>query len=148
MTRIVVAMNISRPIETVFNCATTLASCPEWHPASRKVSGAVDHSLLLGEEATEDFVAGGRGGHCVWRVTRREEPFLWTIATTTPQIRAEITYRLTAARDARVFERDMSYSTSGLWLGVLGFRLLRGRMEAEWRAALARLKKRLEQPGP
>jgi len=94
------------------------------------VSGAVDHSLLLGEEATEDFVAGGREGHCVWRVTRRDEPFLWTIATTTPQVRAEITYRLTAGDAPTVFERDMSYSTSGFWLGALDFLLTRRRMEA------------------
>ena len=58
MTRIVVGTNISHPIETVFDDATTPANWPEWHPASHAVSGAVDHSLLVGEEVQEDFVAG------------------------------------------------------------------------------------------
>src|SRR5438045_2342634 len=48
MTRIVVAINIHRPIGAVFDYITTPANWPAWHPASRAVSGSVDHSLLIG----------------------------------------------------------------------------------------------------
>ena len=144
MTRIVLATNISRPIEAVFEYVTTPAHWPEWHPASRGVSGATDHSLLVGEEVTEDFVAGGREGRCVWRVTQREAPFLWTIAASTAQVQAEITYRLTETGEATNFERDLSYTTSGLWFSILDFLLTRRRMRNESRVALERLKERLE----
>jgi len=68
VTRIVVEINIHRPIGVVFDYITTPANWPVWHPASRAVRGAVDHSLLIGEQVTEEFVAGGRQGSCVWQV--------------------------------------------------------------------------------
>jgi uncharacterized protein YndB with AHSA1/START domain len=144
MTRIVVTTNISRPIDSVFDFATTPANWPQWHPASRAVSGAAYHSLLVGEEVTEDFIAGGRQGRCVWRVTRREPPFLWAITTSTPQVRAWITYRLTEHGETTGFERDLTYAASGFWFGILDFLLMRRRMRHESRVAAERLKQRLE----
>ena len=85
MTRIVTAVSIRRPIEEAFDYVTTPANWPNWHPASRAVRGTVDHSLLVGEQVTEDFVVAGRAGSCVWQVTKRAAPNLWTIATSTPQ---------------------------------------------------------------
>jgi uncharacterized protein YndB with AHSA1/START domain len=117
MTRIVVTISIHRPIGVVFDYITTPANWPAWHPASRAVSGSVDHSLLIGEQVTEEFVAGGRHGSCVWQVTRREVPYLWTITTSTPQVQAEITYRLSAQGETIIFERELTYVTSGLWFG-------------------------------
>jgi uncharacterized protein YndB with AHSA1/START domain len=96
MARIVTAVIIRRPIGAVFDYVTTPANWPKWHPASRAVSGAVDRPLLAGEEVAEDFVVGGRAGRCVWRVTKREAPHLWTIAASAPQVQAEIGYRLSA----------------------------------------------------
>jgi hypothetical protein len=146
MTRIVVTISIHRPIGVVFDYITTPANWPAWHPASRAVSGSVDHSLLIGEQVTEEFVAGGRHGSCVWQVTRREVPYLWTITTSTPQVQAEITYRLSAQGETIIFERELTYVTSGLWLWVFDFLLMRRRMNRESRIALERLKERLERP--
>ena len=84
MNRIAVTTSISRPIDKVFDYVATPANWPQWHPASRAVSGTADHSLLVGEEVTEDFIAGGREGSCVWRVIKREPPHLWAITTSTP----------------------------------------------------------------
>ena len=117
MTRIVVTISIHRPIGVVFDYITTPANWPAWHPASHAVSGSVDHSLLIGEQVTEEFVAGGRHGSCVWQVTRREVPYLWTITTSTPQVQAEITYRLSAQGETIIFERELTCLTSGLWFG-------------------------------
>ena len=145
MTRIVVTVSIHRPIDAVFDYITTPANWPEWHPASRAVSGSADHSLLIGEQVTEEFVAGGRQGSCVWQVTQRAAPTLWTITTSTPQSSAEITYRLSVQGKNTLFERELSYVTSGIWLGILDFALLRRRMDRESRVALQRVKERLEQ---
>jgi uncharacterized protein YndB with AHSA1/START domain len=128
MTRIVVAITIHRPIGAVFDYITTPANWPAWHPASRAVSGSVDHSLLIDEQVTEEFIAGGRRGSCVWQVTRRAVPYLWTITTSTSQVRAEITYRLTAQGETTVFERELTYVTSGMWFWVLDFLVMRRRM--------------------
>jgi len=144
MTRIVTTVSIRRPIGAVFDYITTPANWPAWHPASREVSGAVDHSLLTGEQVTEEFVAGGRAGSCVWQVTEREAPYLWTIAASAPQIQAQISYRLAIQGEDTVFERELTYAISGIWLGILDFLLMRRRMRAESRIALERLKERLE----
>jgi uncharacterized protein YndB with AHSA1/START domain len=146
MTRIVVAINIHRPIGVVFDYVTTPANWPAWHPASRAVSGSADHSLLIGEQVTEEFVAGGRHGSCVWQVTQREIPYLWTITTSTPQVRAEITYRLKAQGEQTFFEREFTYATSGIWFWILDLLLMRRRMARESRIALEQLKERLERP--
>jgi uncharacterized protein YndB with AHSA1/START domain len=144
MTRIVVTISIHRPIETVFDYITTPANWPDWHPASRKVSESADHSLLIGEQVTEEFVAGGRHGSCVWQVTQRAAPYVWTIATSTPQIRAEITYRLAAQGGSTLFERELIYVIFGMWLRIFDFALMRRRMDRESHLALERLKERLE----
>jgi uncharacterized protein YndB with AHSA1/START domain len=144
MTQIVVAINIHRPIGVVFDYITTPANWPAWHPASRAVS--VHHSLLIGEQVTEEFVAGGRHGSCVWQVTQREVPYLWTITTNTPQVPVEITYRLKPHGENTLFERELTYVTSSLWFWVLDLLLISRRMTLESRVALEQLKERLERP--
>lgn len=142
--KIVSTVVVSRPIEAVFDYATTPANWPDWHPASRGVSGATDHSLEVGEEVAESFVAAGRPGSCVWKVTRREAPTLWTIATRVGDMGAEITYRLSAEGGATRFERMMEYWTSGMLLGLLDILVMRGRNRRESEEALLRLKERIE----
>jgi hypothetical protein len=112
----------------------------------RDKTRGVDHSLLIGEQVTEEFVAGGRQGSCVWHVAQREAPRLWTVTTSTPQVRAEITYRLTAQGESTLFEREFTYTTCGIWLSVLDFLLMRRRMNRESRIALERLRARLDRP--
>jgi uncharacterized protein YndB with AHSA1/START domain len=144
VTRIVVAVDIRRPIGLVFDYITTPASWPAWHPASCAVSGPVDHSLMIGEEVTEEFVTGSRKGSCLWQVTQREAPQLWTIMTSTPQVRAEITYRLKALGGTTRFERELNYVAAGIWFRILDFLLIRRRVQRESRIALEQLKERLE----
>lgn len=144
MTRMVTEVSIRRPIGEVFDYITTPANWPKWHPASRSVSGTVDHSLLPGEQVTEEFVVGGRAGSCVWEVVKRKAPFLWMIAASTPQGQARISYRLAAQGEDTIFERELTYAVSGVWFEILDFLLMRRRMGKESRIALERLKERLE----
>jgi hypothetical protein len=45
-----------------------------------------------------------------------------------------------------MFERELTYATTGLWLWILDFLLMRWRMTRESRIALERLKEWLERP--
>ncbi len=62
MSKIILTTIIDRPIGDVFDYTTEPDNWPKWHPASRSVSGAVDHPLTLGEEVREEFNVAGRTG--------------------------------------------------------------------------------------
>jgi hypothetical protein len=68
------------------------------------------------------------------------------ITTSTPQVQAEITYRLSSQGETTIFKRELTYQTFGLWYWVLDFLLMHRRMNRESRIALEQLKDRLERP--
>ena len=107
MTQILSTICIHRDIADVFDFLTTPKNWPEWHPASISVVGSTDHSLAIGEEVTEEFLAAGRRGSAVRRVTAREAPYLWRIESSASEASATITYRLRKEAGMTVFERDM-----------------------------------------
>jgi uncharacterized protein YoaH (UPF0181 family) len=121
MSRVVSTIRIRRDIANVFDFLTTPKNWPEWHPASISVAGSTDHSLTIGEEVTEEFVAAGRRGRTVWRVTAREAPYLWRIESSASEASATITYHLHAEAGTTVFERNMRYRFDRAWLIVLCF---------------------------
>src|SRR5208337_1779995 len=90
---IVSTIRIHREMADVFDFLTTPKNWPEWHPASISVAGSTDHSLAIGEEVTEEFLADGRRRSAVWRVTAREAPYLWRIESSASEASATITYR-------------------------------------------------------
>ena len=107
MTRILSTIWIHRDIADVFDFLTTPKNWPEWHPASISVVGSTDHSLAIREEVTKEFLAAGRRGSAVRRVTAREAPYLWRIESSASEASATITYRLRKEAGMTVFERDM-----------------------------------------
>ena len=121
MTRVVSTIRIRRDIADVFDFFTTPENWPEWHPASISVAGATDHSLAIGEEVTEEFLAAGRRGSAS----------------------ATITYRLHTDAGMTVFERDMQYYFGPPMISPKAM-FLRLRMERESREALFRAKQILE----
>jgi len=143
MTRVVSTTRIRRDIADVFDFVTTPKNWPEWHPASISVAGSMDHSLMIGEEVTEEFIAAGRRGRTVWRVTAREAPYLWRIESSESEALATITYRLHTEAGMTVFERDMQYHFGPPMISPKAM-FLRRRMERESREALFRAKQILE----
>jgi uncharacterized protein YndB with AHSA1/START domain len=143
MTRVVSTIRIRRDIAEVFDFLTTPKNWPEWHPASISVAGSTDHSLTIGEEVTEEFIAAGRRGRTVWRVTAREAPYLWRIESSESEASATITYRLHTEAGMTVFERDMQYHFGPPMISPKAM-FLRRRMERESREALFRAKQILE----
>jgi uncharacterized protein YndB with AHSA1/START domain len=145
MSRVHKTIQIATPVERAFDYVTTPGNWPEWHPSSLEVSGATDHSLVPGEQVTEEFYVAGRRGRVVWTVREREAPRRWVIEG---QIQGggsgTVTYILTPHADGTTFERDFVYAMSNPLLALLDRLVLRRRVEAESAEALRRLKKVLE----
>ena len=98
MARVVTTIEIRAPIERVFDYTTTAGNWPSWHPASRGVSGATDHSAAQGERITEEIQTGGRSWRATWTVRERAPPRRWVIeGEAEGGGSATITYRLTRA---------------------------------------------------
>jgi uncharacterized protein YndB with AHSA1/START domain len=141
MARIVTAIDIGVPIERVFAFATIAGNWPRWHPTSRSVSGATDHSAVPGERITEEIETGGRRWRAVWTVREREPPHLWVIqGEAEGGGNATITYRLTAQDGGTRFERELVYRMPSAWLAILDRLFIRRRMATESAEALRRLK--------
>lgn len=145
MTRIVNDIVIDREIEQVFEYVSTPAHWLVWHPSSLGLHGATDHSLLLGEEVTEQFRVAGRQGSVTWRVVESMPPTIWAI---TGKVAGggdgTITYSLSAAGSATAFRREFVYRMPNPFAALLDRLFVRRRIEDESTRAVALLKKALE----
>lgn len=145
MTRICNHIQIRRPIEQVFDFVTTPGNWPRWHPASVSIGGNADHSLLPGEEVTENISVAGRRGEVTWLVRERREPHRWVIdGSGKDSGRATITYTLSARPNGTHFERELVYRMPNPLLSVLDWLIVRWRMKADSAEALQGLKRLLE----
>jgi uncharacterized protein YndB with AHSA1/START domain len=147
MTQIITSATIQCPVERVFDYVTTPGHWPDWHPSSLGVSGATDHSLLVGEQVTERFLVAGRRGEVVWTVREREAPHRWVIdgvITTGSGGRGMVSYNLTPRDGATEFIRNFTYPLPNLALALLDALLVRRRIQAESEQAARQLKRRLE----
>jgi uncharacterized protein YndB with AHSA1/START domain len=147
MTRIYHTIEIHRPIEAVYQFVTTPGHWPGWHPSSLGVSGAVDHSLTVGERCTEAFHVAGKRGEVIWTVTARDAPRRWTIEGVVVGPSANggrINYTLTPTGGGTLFEREFVYPTPGLLFTLFDRLSYRRRVSVESAEALRRLKACLE----
>jgi len=71
------------PPAKVFEFITTTGHWPEWHPATRAVTGQALKPGQLGDECAEEVLtAGFLRGHISWRVVTCAAPVRWSIVTT------------------------------------------------------------------
>jgi uncharacterized protein YndB with AHSA1/START domain len=148
MTCICNSIQLRQTIEQVFDFITTPANWPQWHPASVSIGGNADHSLLPGEEVTENISVAGHHGEVTWLVRERSAPHRWVIdGTGKDGGRATITYTLTPHPDGTNFERELVYAMPNALLAVLDWLIIRSRMKADSAEALRRLKRLLESAG-
>ena len=140
---------IGRSQAEVFAYVTTPANWPMWHPSSLGVTGAIGHSLEIGEAVTETFLVAGRHGEARWRVIERAAPAEWAIdgRALGSEGGAIIRYRLVADGDSTRFTRVMDYQMPNLWSDILNYLVLRDRIAAESNQAVQRLKAVLEDQG-
>jgi uncharacterized protein YndB with AHSA1/START domain len=145
MTRICSSIQIGQPIEQVFDFITTPATWPQWHPASVSVSKDANHSMLPGEEITENISVAGHRGQVTWLVRERSAPRRWVIdGTGKDGGRATITYTLTQHPVGTNFERELIYAMPNPLLAMLDWLIIRSRMKTASVEALQRLKHQLE----
>ena len=145
MTRIVNAVVIGAAIEQVFAFATTPANWPKWHPASKAVTGAVDHPLEPCERLVEQIETIGYRGRASWVVRERATPQRWVIeGEGGTGGHARIAYRLFGQADGTRFERELVYRMPNAWYALLDVLFIRRRMAAQSEQALSRLRALLE----
>ena len=149
MTRIVSTIRIHRDADIVFDFFTTPKNAPKWHPASLSVGGAVDHSLAVDEEFSEELTGpAGMRGHAKWRVVASDAPHLWRIElkeSKPVRMTALVTLRFHGEPGETMFERHVHYRYAQPWLVVLDALFLRRRNEREGRECLRRAKQILEE---
>lgn len=129
MARITTSVEIRAPIQHVFDYATTPGNWPSWHPASRSVSGATDHSAAVGERITEEIETGGRRWRAVWIVRERAAPHRWVIeGVAEGGGSATLAYRLTSREGGTRFERELIYRMPNLRVAILDRLFIRRRV--------------------
>jgi uncharacterized protein YndB with AHSA1/START domain len=144
-TRIKNEVVIARDPDAVFTYVTTPGNWPKWHPASKAVSGAIDHSLGVGEKVTEDFVVAGRAGRVVWTTIRRDPPREWVIeGDVNGRNAGVITYTLTPVAEGTHFEREFIYPSPNLLFALLNRMTIKSRVVEESDQAVRNLKDVLE----
>jgi hypothetical protein len=112
------------------------------------VGGNADHSLLPGEEVTENISVAGHHGQVTWLVRERSVPHRWVIDGTGKEGgRATITSTLSPHPAGTNFERALVYAMPNPLLAVLDWLIIRSRMKADSAEALRRLKRLLESSG-
>ncbi|NUY31027.1 SRPBCC family protein [Paraburkholderia sp. JPY303] len=144
-TKIATMISIERPAAVVFDYVTTPAHWPEWHPSSLSVTGAIGHSLNVGEQVTEEFRVAGRRGSVLWTVAVRDRPHQWVIVGAIDGKPAgTVSYALTPVASGTRFEREFVYRAPTLWFALVNVLFVRTRIQQESEEAVARLKKALE----
>ena len=139
------AIVIERPPAAVFTYVTTPGNWPNWHPASKAVSGASDHPLAAGEKVTEDSVVAGRAGRVVWTVVKRDAPREWVIQGDVGGHKAGvITYSLTAVPEGTRFERKFVYPARSLLFAILNRVSIGKQVEQESDRAVHNLNRAVE----
>lgn len=142
MTRIVSTAYIPRPVEEVYNFVTTPSTWPSWHPSSVAVTGDANHSQVVGEQCTEEFLVAGRSGKAVWTVTDREFPRRWVISGTIEGSNGGgiVTYTTRAEGEGTRFEREFVYPRRSLRFTILDILFIRRRVKAESEQAVQQLR--------
>lgn len=145
MRRIRNTIFIDRPVEQVFEYATTPANWPAWHASVLNISGELDHSLDRGESVSEEFRVAGRKGRAVWTVQERTAAHHWIIVgAIAGGGHSRITYSVEPHSQGTIFAREVVYTLPPL-LTIADRLILRPRMHAEAEKSLRKLKEVLEQ---
>jgi uncharacterized protein YndB with AHSA1/START domain len=131
---------IDRPVEAVFDLATTARYWPEWHPATLRVEGDVEHPAQLGDRITEYVNIGGLEGSGTWTVIAYQRPRRLVLAADTAMGHLEIAYSASVDAGGTRFERALTYPDLGETLDQI--------MEQQSATAVANLKTLLERRIP
>jgi uncharacterized protein YndB with AHSA1/START domain len=99
---------VDRPIEAVFDVATTARHWTAWHPATVGVAGQVGAPAQLGDRIVEHVRIADHEGSGTWTVVACERPHRLVLESTDAGIgHVRITYSLEADGRGARFARDL-----------------------------------------
>ncbi len=104
---------VARPLEAVFDAATTAKYWPQWHPATLGVDGQIDRPARLGDVIIERVQLGERPGQGAWTVVQDERPHRLALEANVSLGHLSITYTAEATSDGTRFRRDLEYPDLG-----------------------------------
>jgi uncharacterized protein YndB with AHSA1/START domain len=137
---------IGRPIEAVFEFATTAALWGNWHPATESVRAPL-RPLVQGERADEAIRVGRRRLSASWTVVACEPPHLWVIGASPAAGDARIVVELRSdAPQLTRFFRTLDYRSRRFPWTLLDGSVTRAALQRVSDRALLNLKRVLESP--
>lgn len=132
-------VRLTGPPERVYALVTNPSRWREWHPNTRDVDAAADHSLGVGEEVIERIHVGPFRGAVTWQVIAAEPGQRWVLVGDAGNgFRAELEYTLRAVGEGTSFRRRVRVRWP--WWFLAGGLATR-RMKADAMAALANLER-------
>ena len=135
---------VRRPIAAVFDTATTARYWPRWHPASRRVSGATDHPLQLGEQITERAWIARLPGTLRWTCVAQDRPHRLALEAPGPPLHAWIVYTFDQRGPEVLVTRTFSYTITVPLGGIVDALLVAGMMKKQATEAVVNLRALLE----
>lgn len=101
-------VRLPRPPAEVYALVTNPSRWHEWHPNTRDVDAAADHSLGVGEEVVERIRVGPFRGAVTWKVTAAEPGRRWVLHGDAGNgFRSELEYTLQAEGEGTRFRRQV-----------------------------------------
>ena len=102
-------ITLERPIEKVFDLATTTKYWPIWHTQCLKVKGATENPIQLNEEAREIVKLLGKKKWVEWTCVLHERPNKLILESKSAQISSTIEYTFLKKNNATEFTRFLTY---------------------------------------
>ncbi len=100
---------LERPINDVFDVATTTKYWPIWHTQCKNVKGATEKPIQLNEVASEKVKLGPVKKIVTWTCTLHERPNKLRLDGTTSGIKSYIEYTFTERDGGTEFTRFLQY---------------------------------------
>lgn len=100
---------VARPIEKVFDTATTTKYWPRWHPQCKEVHGDTDHPLELNQTSRERVKFAGHTKWVEWVCVSRNRPFNLRIDGDSTNLKSYIEYTFKECEEGTEFTRYLHY---------------------------------------
>ena len=142
-TRITNEIVINGPIEQVFDLVTTTRYWTEWHPATIGVEGVVDRPIGLHDVIHERAQIGARVYEGSWQVVEHVRPT--RVRLLGENSRISIDYTFSGTDGQTLFVRELEYDADDFRDSVPDPARLQELMFAQSQAALAKLKRLVEE---
>ncbi|MBL8324691.1 MAG: SRPBCC family protein [Rubrivivax sp.] len=137
-------VRLARPPADVYALVTNPSRWHEWHPNTRDVDAAADHSLGVGEAVIERIRVGPFRGAVTWKVTAAESGQRWVLYGDAGRgFESELEYTLQPDGQGTLFRRQVRLRWP--WWFVFGGAATRT-MAKDATAALANLQRVLVGP--